>query len=121
MAWFRTHRGMAAWLAFFALACQLALTFGHVHVGGAGQRPAVETTGTGNAPPAPPQDPLGDAGDSCALCANISLAGALILPVLALLLGPAFFTIQLFVWSVAAPAPASCRHRPFSARGPPHA
>ena len=120
MAWFRTNRGIAAWLAFFALACQLSLTFGHVHVSLslAGQA-AVETSGTGDAPPpAQPKDPVGTAGDVCAVCANISLVGALILPILAFLLAPALFT-HVSGWSVAASVPASYRYQPFSARGPP--
>ena len=123
MAWFRTNRGVAAWLAFFALACQLSLTFGHVHVGtlGVGGRTALETAGTGDPPPTQPKDPVGAAGDVCAVCANISLAGALVLPVLAFLLAPVLFTTHVSGWSVAAPALASYRHQPFSARGPPHA
>ena len=120
MAWFRTNRGVAAWLACFALACQLSLTFGHVHLGtpGIGHRAAAETTGTGNAPP---KDPVGDAGDTCAVCANISLAGALILPVLAFLLWPAPFTTHVSAWLLVAVGPTSYRHQPFSARGPPDA
>jgi len=126
MAWFRTNRGIAAWLAFFALACQLSLSFGHIHLnkfevgafGAAGQA-AVETTDQGGAPlPAQPKVPT--ATDFCAVCANISLVSALILPVLAFILAPRSFT-HVFRWSIAAPALVSYRHRPFSARGPPHA
>ena len=30
---FRTNRGVAVWPVFFALACQLSFTFGHIHIG----------------------------------------------------------------------------------------
>jgi hypothetical protein len=33
MGWFRSNRGGVAWLALFALACQLMLSFGHFHAG----------------------------------------------------------------------------------------
>jgi hypothetical protein len=127
MAWFRTNRGVVAWLAFFALACQFAFSFGHVHVGksGAGlatQAAAVQTTdAAADAPPSPPhKKPAGLAVDFCAVCANISLAGSLLLPILAIILAPDRFT-GASRWSLAASEPASFGHLPFSARGPPHA
>ncbi|MBO0751629.1 MAG: hypothetical protein J2P53_05945 [Bradyrhizobiaceae bacterium] len=116
-------------MAFFALACQLTLTFGHVHIGqlGAGKfaalvtHAAVDTTARADAPPpAPTKDPAGLAGDFCAVCANISLAGALVLPVLALILAPGLFR-HVVRWSLPAPVPASQHYQPFNARGPPHA
>jgi hypothetical protein len=124
MAWFRTNRGIAAWLAFFALACQLSLSFGHIHVGKIGigltAQAAIQTTDNAAdaAPPSQKKEPPGLAGDFCAICANISLAAALILPILALLLTPDLFT-NILPWSLAARQPASFGHRPFSARGPP--
>ncbi len=124
MAWFRTNRGIAAWLAFFALACQLSFSFGHIHIGkvgiGLAAQAAAQTTdnATDALPPAPQKEPAGLAGDFCAVCANISLAATLILPILALLLTPDLFT-NVLRWSLAAHQPASFGHRPFSARGPP--
>jgi hypothetical protein len=127
MAWFRTNRGVVAWLAFFALACQFALSFGHIHIGksgGAGLAAYVAVQAAdpaADAPPSPPQKkPVGLAGDFCAICANISLAGALILPILALILAPDLLT-RASGWSLAALEPVSSGRRPFSARGPPHA
>jgi len=116
---------MATWLAFFALACQLFLSFGHVHVGkfsGGSAAWAAAETGDASAgvPPSSPQkNPAGLAGDFCAICANISLAGALILPILALILAPRLFT-EVLQWSAAASDPNSFDHLPFNARGPPH-
>jgi hypothetical protein len=123
MAWFRTNRGVAAWLAFFALACQLLFSFGHVHVGnvssGLAASVAVQTTdGTADAPSPPQKKPAGFASDFCAVCANLSMASALILPVLALVLAPGLF-IKALPWSLAARAPDSFDPLPVRARGPP--
>jgi hypothetical protein len=126
MRWFRSNRGGVAWLAFFALACQLLLSFGHVHVGKfSSGSPLWAAAETGNAsadsPPSSPQkDSSGLAGDFCAICANISLANTLVLPILAIILAPRLF-VEILPWSVAASEPASFDHVPFSARGPPHA
>jgi hypothetical protein len=126
MGWFRSNRGVVAWLAFFALASQLLLSFGHVHVGqltgGSAAWAAIER---GNAPgdvalSPPPKNPTGLAGDFCAICANINLAGTLVLPILAAVLAPRLFS-EILQWSLTANQPASPDHPPFSARGPPHA
>ena len=125
MRWFRSNRGVVAWVALFALACQLVLSFGHVHASkfNSGSLAfAAAETGVGSAgdqPSSPQKTPTGLAGDFCAICASINLAGTLILPVLAIILTPRLFT-GILPWSLAASEPASFDHRPFSARGPPH-
>jgi hypothetical protein len=121
---FRSNRGVVGWLAFFALACQLLLSFGHVHVGKfSGGSAAWAAAQSGDAaagvPPSSPQkNPPGLAGDFCAICANVSLANALVLPILAIILSPRLFT-EVLPWSVAASEPSSFDHLPFRARGPP--
>jgi hypothetical protein len=126
MRWFRSNRGGVAWLAFFALACQLVLSFGHVHVGKfSGGSAAWAAADTGNASAdvplsSPGKNPNGLAGDFCAVCANIGLVGALILPVLAIILAPRLFA-EILPWSLTVSQPASPDHLPFGARGPPHA
>lgn len=126
MSWLRSNRGVVAWLAFFALACQLLFTFGHVHVGKfGGGSVALMAAETGDAssdiPPRPPQKrPAGLGDDFCAICANISLAATLILPILAVIITPRLFA-EILPWSLAASEPALFDHLPFSARGPPHA
>ena len=126
MGWFRSNRGIVAWLAFFALACQLLLSFGHVHVGkfsGGSHAWAAAETGDASAdvpPPSPQKNPNGLSGDFCAICANISLAGALIVPILAIILTPSLFTTTL-QRSLAASEPVSFDCVLFNARGPPHA
>lgn len=123
MGWFRTNRGRAAWLALFALACQLVLSFGHVHLGqssvGIAAQAGVHTVDrTADAPSPPDKKPGGLAVDFCAICANISLASTLILPVLALILAPDLAT-RVVQWSLTAQEPAPFAHLPFGARGPP--
>jgi hypothetical protein len=134
MRWFRSHKLDVAALALFALACQFVLSFGHVHldrtagfstgrsiaaaVGSAIAAPAGKVTLADV--PAPPKekspDSLGD--DFCAICANISLAAAIVLPVvLLLLLGTA--SSERLIWYFAATRAASTVHVHFDARGPP--
>jgi len=111
-------------LAFFALACQLLLSFGHVHVGkfsggSAAWAAADNRDASADVPPSAPQkNPTGLAGDFCAICANISLANTLVLPILAIVLAPRLFS-EILPWSLAASEPARFDHLPFSARGPP--
>jgi hypothetical protein len=124
MAWFRTYRGVVAWLAFFALACQLSFSFGHIHISKFGSGPvapvAVQTTDVTSGAEPSPQNPALVSVDFCAVCASISLASALILPILAFILAPDLFA-RILQWPLAACEPASFGHRPFRARAPPHA
>jgi hypothetical protein len=126
MAWFRTNRGVAAWLALFALACQLAFSFGHVHIakssGGLHVNGAVRTiNAAADGPPSSPRQNDGQlAFDFCTICANINIAGTLILPVLAVVFAPDLFT-RITLWLPAPGAVVSFDHRPFGARGPPRA
>src|ERR1700739_64441 len=80
MGWVRCHRRHGAWLALAALALQIVLSFGHVHLDGI--RPPVThkvVTGTHDTSLAqashqmPAQNP-GDDDDYCAICASIYLA-----------------------------------------------
>jgi hypothetical protein len=127
MGWLRTNRGSVAWLAFFALACQLLLSFGHVHLGkpnGGLTALAAAVDGGGpstTVPPSPPQkNPTSFPDDFCAICANIGLASTLVVPDSPVVVAPSSFT-QLLPWSPAASEPASFDHFLFEARGPPHA
>jgi hypothetical protein len=124
LGWFRSNNGAGVWLAFFALACQLVLTFGHVHFVGAGAMSAAlaSTADPANdgapAPAAPAQSGL--AQDFCAVCNNIGLANTLILPGPPDLVWPVLIDADLR----RLPAPldrVSQHHFHFSARGPPRA
>jgi hypothetical protein len=129
MGWFRSKREAVAWLAFFALACQLVLTFGHVHTFGhihlgkisSGAAAAVAADGGGifdPSPSSPQKSPTGLPDDFCAICANIGLANALVVPHSPIIIVPVSF-VYVLPRSLAAAAPASFDHLPFSARGPP--
>lgn len=120
MGRFRSNRGIATWVAFFALALQLALSFGHVHLGNVGGGSATWSATDTVPSPSPEKNPTGLAGDFCAVCANISLAATVVLPIVAILLLPGFF-IETLHWSFAGWKPDPFDHLPFSARGPPHA
>jgi hypothetical protein len=127
MGWLRKNRGGVAWLAFFALACQLILSFGHVHLGKANGGLAAlaavaDSSSPSNAAPTAPrhQKPPSVPDDFCAICANIGLAGALVVPASPVVFAPDSF-ISVLPWSLAANESASFDRLLFEARGPPHA
>ena len=135
MRWFRSHSFGLTSLALFALACQFVLAFGHVHL----DRTAGFSTGRSigaavgsviAAPagkvaladlPASPRekspDSLGD--DFCAICANISLAAAIVLPIVLLfLLGTT--RSERLIWFFAETRAASTIHVHFEEIGRAH-
>jgi hypothetical protein len=86
MGWFRSRSRWGSYLALFALAVQLALSFGHVHLeGGApasGNASALFAVHPANAAAAA-VEPAGKefpalADDHCPICTLIHLAGALV-------------------------------------------
>jgi hypothetical protein len=126
MRWFRSKTGAVTWLALFALACQLVLSFGHVHLGKPNAGTAWATNladigkTTSHVPPVNAPSPAGTTDDYCAICASISLASILLVPVVLALLAPVLLTAEL-PWPQADITPATIPHLLFSARGPPHA
>jgi hypothetical protein len=127
MSWFRSNSGKFAWLSFFALACQFALTFGHLHLSNFGVIPAAltapadATDGSTDAQSPPAQQvPPGIARDFCAVCNNISLANTLVLPLFPAPISPTAIVRHLS-WSLAEPPLASSDRVYFNARGPPRA
>jgi hypothetical protein len=74
------HKRRGAWLAFAALALQIALSFGHVHLDGI--RPVAahnavvvpHKTALADASRQTPAQNPGDDDDYCAICASIYLA-----------------------------------------------
>jgi hypothetical protein len=134
MRWFRSHRLKVASLALFALTCQFVLSFGHVHLdrfaGNAGNWAVAAAAGKAVAaapgkvtladlPISPRQkNPSGLGDDFCAICANISLAGALVAPTAPTLL-PAIAVFKELHWSFAATRARPIDHIHFNARGPP--
>ena len=113
MRWFRSHRLKVAWLALFALTCQFVFTFGHVHPVN------IDAVSAAISTDAPTRNsPTGLARDICAICNNISLANALVLP-----LPPATVPPDAFVsdsrWQLVVTQFVSRDHFHFDARGPP--
>ena len=114
-----------AQLALFALACQFVLAFGHVHperlAGHSSHWAGAAVAATAADPSLPHQNnPSGLGEDFCAICANISLAAALVVPN-APTLQAGISVFEELHWSFAAARARSTDHFHFNARGPPTA
>jgi Protein of unknown function (DUF2946) len=85
MGWFRSRSRGGSYLALFALAFQLAISFGHVHLDHIAPASA-DATALASAQPSgddlnAPSSPAGRedlADDCCPICTLIQLAGALV-------------------------------------------
>jgi hypothetical protein len=100
MKWLRSNIKHGSRLALFALALQLALSFGHFHGGAAQAAPAVQsgsadrlsaadTAGEdARQQPASNHDSDQQQGDVCAICAVLALANAMLFATPPLLLLP---------------------------------
>jgi hypothetical protein len=78
-----SNRGLSAWLALFALALQMVVSFGHVHlVGIHGVYPKAESTGfKSHAQVLPAQKPGDDDDDAyCPICASVYLTANSFVP-----------------------------------------
>jgi hypothetical protein len=120
MRWVRTSRRFCGTLALFALALQLALSFGHIHprdfVGIPGD--AVAQTQL-IAAHGPDRDATDQAIDGyCLVCATIALSGTLFLPALPAVLRPSNST-DVSHWYRLADLRDRFDHALFSARAPP--
>jgi hypothetical protein len=94
MGWVCRHRRHGAVLALIALALQIVLAFGHVHLHAVAQNPhatsAQRAALADTKSHAPAQIPA-DNDDYCAICASISLASSAFAPAPPQLLVPANF------------------------------
>lgn len=122
MRWIRSHRRLGARLALFALAVQIVVSFGHVHLDKlASSAPAAAglslLTANRDQTPASP-DHHGGAGDVCAICAVIALVASSVVPEAAQLSPPAPAPADWPREFAAAP-PLSDPHHSFQARAPP--
>jgi len=127
MGWFRSNGGKFAWVACFALACQFALTFGHLHLSNFGVISAAltisaDSTNGSTGPQSSPaqQTPRRLARDFCAVCNTISLANTLVLPVSPAPVPPTSIFRDLR-WPLVTVSLASRGRILFNARGPPQA
>jgi hypothetical protein len=122
MDWFRSKQRRLAWLAVFALAGQLTLSFGHLHLGKFG---LALSSGAANGVAmvfvsSPQRGTTGGVDDFCAICASISLASKLVAPTSPAFVPPTPNSSKL-PHSLAAGAAALFDHFLFDARGPPQA
>ena len=129
MGWFRKNRHWGAGFAVLAVACQLALSFTHVHAWGFGPRALAALTArlaaqppaadqSRDRPPSVPAPSSPKGGDLCPICTLIGLAGSL-LP-----LSPPTLSLPIAVTgsmpSIAAERdPIRSPPIPFQARAPP--
>jgi hypothetical protein len=112
------RRRFASWLALAALALQMLLSFGHVHLEGVGRAhwgSAANTTQAAQPSPAEPGD-----DDYCAICATIYLAANSFVPQAPILPVPAVSRSTTHNDRVAIIVIAP-RRTPFQSRAPPRA
>lgn len=84
MHWiFRTNRRWGTWVALTAMALQLVLSFGHIHLENVASGSVLPTVAAFKATASeqnPGHHPANEAGDFCAICAFIHLASSSFLP-----------------------------------------
>jgi hypothetical protein len=78
MKWFRSNIRKGSRLALFALAIQLALSFGHFHGLAAQAAPAVQSVGDIQQQPSSNHDSDQQPNDACAICAVMAMANAVL-------------------------------------------
>ncbi len=119
MRWLREHGGWASRLALFAIAVQLVVSFGHVHLHTAGQHQPVIGLTAVHAAPGNDQTPAHPAHSDtdCAVCAVLHLAGNLVLPETAVLPVPVAALAHWFAPALQRTADSQYEH--FRARAPP--
>jgi hypothetical protein len=118
MRWFRSNVRSGAWFALIAMALQLALTFGHLHLRGtsAAQLAASATITLPDGSSLPTKPRLVD--ENCAVCTLIQMAGAAALVAAVWLLLPGLFASTRFAIRIEHRLAASPPLH-FQARGPP--
>ena len=81
MRWVRCNGRFGSWLALAALALQIAVSFGHVHLDRVARASAVVAVAAAPGTPAlPDHQPGNEADDYCAICATIYLAANSFVP-----------------------------------------
>jgi hypothetical protein len=84
MRWIHgTNKRWNTWLALAAMALQLILSFGHIHLEKLTSGSFIARVTTSKAPSSqqiPTQHPANEAEDFCAICATIDLASSSFLP-----------------------------------------
>jgi hypothetical protein len=121
MQWFRRNVRFGSWCALAALAIQLVLSFGHLHIVGSAAAAAAQAAATEpvsalpEAPPLPSKHP--GVADYCTICASIHLAGLLTAepPSVATLHPSSGVRLKVLIEATT----SSYSELPFNARAPP--
>ena len=117
MRWFRSNVRSGAWFALVAMALQLVLAFGHLHLRVASAQQVAKAALTdGSSLPTKPKPRLAD--EHCALCTLIQMAGTGVPAAAASLPIPVRFIAARFSVGIEHEPPSS-PPRHFQARGPP--
>jgi hypothetical protein len=119
MQWFRARRSASSYAALFALVLQLALSFGHVHLDApALGKSTLAAAQKASDPQSVPPGNIPDRDEGCAICAIISLSGALLIPdAPTLVFAPA--PEEAFFQNLAAVLVSDPTRAQFQARAPP--
>jgi hypothetical protein len=81
MQWFRANSSLNSYLALFALALQLTLSFGHTHLNDlAPGKTTIAAAQEVSNPTSVPSGTVPDGDEVCTICAIISLSGSLLIP-----------------------------------------
>jgi hypothetical protein len=119
MGWFRSRSRWGSYLALFALAFQLVISFGHVHLdGGAPTAGRASIVAKAAVDPAGKQAPA-VADDHCPFCALIHLAGTLVTADAPTLPQLAVFGRLRLQAAIEFEFAAALHHSPLGARAPP--
>jgi hypothetical protein len=122
MIWFRAKLRSCAGLALFALAVQIAVSFGHVHADDLGLSPAAQAgpakvaLGVSLAPERQDRSPASD--DYCLVCASIALVGTGLPSLPPVIVVPVSARRVSFALATSESLPAAVSHS-FQARAPP--
>jgi hypothetical protein len=117
---FRNDGRFGSWLALIALAFQLAVSFGHVHLDGVRSTSNAAAAGrpTHTAQSLPAQQP-GDKDDYCAICASLTLASNSFVPLPPLLPVPLLLSSAIAHIDYGAALLVAPRRLAFQSRAPP--
>jgi hypothetical protein len=119
MRWFRRNIRFGSWCALAALAIQLVLSFGHMHIAGSAATAAALTSAveSASAPADTPTKPAKHVADYCTICASIHLAGLVTTEPSSVLAPHRSGAVRLTIGLEATPRAHS--GLPFNARAPP--
>jgi hypothetical protein len=118
MRWFRSNGGISGAVALFALALQIVLAFGHIHLREFGGQPGAVVARATATDPASDRTPGQSSDDYCLICATAKLAGTLVLPSPVSVVRTAAFTDATYAHYSSAPF-GRMNYALFHARAPP--